>query len=100
MAIYTVCCCYCGVFIEKYVHTVVVVCIQWLLCELHGHICPYRNVLPEAVYCCFTRIIPFCLHVFIIRLIGCYHVTKFRYSTLSGFFIVLQELYQTVYMFL
>ena len=23
--------------------------------ELHGHICPYRNVLPEAVYCCFTR---------------------------------------------
>ena len=24
--------------------------------ELHGHICPYRNVWPEAVYCCFTRI--------------------------------------------
>ena len=23
--------------------------------ELHGHLCPYRNVLPEAVYCCFTR---------------------------------------------
>ena len=25
--------------------------------ELHGHldVCPYRNVLPEAVYCCFTR---------------------------------------------
>ena len=23
--------------------------------ELHGHICPYRNVWPEAVYCCFTR---------------------------------------------
>ena len=22
---------------------------------LHGHICPYRNVWPEAVYCCFTR---------------------------------------------
>ena len=22
--------------------------------ELHGHICPYHNVLPEAVYCCFT----------------------------------------------
>ena len=23
--------------------------------ELHGQLCPYRNVLPEAVYCCFTR---------------------------------------------
>ena len=23
--------------------------------ELHGHLSPYRNVLPEAVYCCFTR---------------------------------------------
>ena len=23
--------------------------------ELHGHICPYHNVWPEAVYCCFTR---------------------------------------------
>ena len=23
--------------------------------ELHGHLGPYRNVLPEAVYCCFTR---------------------------------------------
>ena len=24
--------------------------------ELRGHLCPYRNALPEAVYCCFTRI--------------------------------------------
>ena len=23
--------------------------------ELHGHLCPCRNVWPEAVYCCFTR---------------------------------------------
>ena len=23
--------------------------------ELHGHSCPYCNVWPEAVYCCFTR---------------------------------------------
>ena len=22
--------------------------------ELHGHSCPYCNVWPEAVYCCFT----------------------------------------------
>ena len=29
--------------------------ISYRVSELHGHICPYRNVLPEAVYCCFTR---------------------------------------------
>ena len=23
--------------------------------ELYGHICPYRNVWPQAVYCCFIR---------------------------------------------
>ena len=23
--------------------------------ELRGHLCSYRNVWPEAVYCCFTR---------------------------------------------
>ena len=23
--------------------------------ELHGHLCPYCNVWPEAVYCCCTR---------------------------------------------
>ena len=23
--------------------------------ELHGHLCPYYNVWPEAVYCCCTR---------------------------------------------
>ena len=33
-----------GVFIEKYVH---------------GHLCPYRNVWPEAIYCCFTITILF-----------------------------------------
>ena len=42
---------YCGVFIEKYVFTKFR--LDWLLCE--GHICLYRNVWPEAVYCCFTR---------------------------------------------
>ena len=26
--------------------------IGYCVSELHGHICPYRNVLPEA---CFTR---------------------------------------------
>ena len=29
--------------------------IAYCVSELHGHICPYCNVLPEAVYCCFTR---------------------------------------------
>ena len=23
--------------------------------ELHGRLCPYCNVWPEAVYCCFTE---------------------------------------------
>ena len=23
--------------------------------ELHGRVCPYRNVWPEAVYCFYTR---------------------------------------------
>ena len=31
------------------------VLIGFCMSELHGHLCPYRNILPEAVYCCFTR---------------------------------------------
>ena len=57
-------------------------------CELHGHLCPYRHILPKAVYCCLTKNTLFtnlftCF--FMIRVIGCCHVTKFRYSTPSGF---------------
>ena len=49
---YNVYCYDCGVFIEKYVYAKFHLdCVS----ELHGHICPYRNVLPEAVCCCFTR---------------------------------------------
>ena len=22
---------------------------------IYGHLCPYRNVWPEALHCCFTR---------------------------------------------
>ena len=33
--------------------------IGYCVSELHGHIRPYHNVLPEAVYCCFTGIILF-----------------------------------------
>ena len=29
--------------------------IGYCLSELYGHLCPYRNAWPEAVYCCFTR---------------------------------------------
>ena len=32
-----------------------VVLIGYCVTKLHGHLCPYHNVLPEAVYCCFTR---------------------------------------------
>ena len=31
------------------------VLIGCCMSELHGHLCPYRNVLLEAVCCCFTR---------------------------------------------
>ena len=43
---YTVYCYYCGVFIEKHVYTKFR--LGWILY-------PYRNVWPEAIYCCFTR---------------------------------------------
>ena len=46
---------YCGVFIEKYVCTKFHLKIGCCVSELHGHLCAYRNVRPEAVYCCFTR---------------------------------------------
>ena len=59
------------------------VLIGYCVSDLHGHICLYRNVLPEAVLQelhCLSN----CLHIFMIRVRGCYHVTKFRYSTPSG----------------
>ena len=31
--------------------------------ELHGPLCPYRHVWPEAVYCCFTRTTLFTKHL-------------------------------------
>ena len=48
---YNAYCYYCGVFFEKCVYHVISYCVS----ELHGHICRYCSVLPEAVYCCFTR---------------------------------------------
>ena len=63
------------------------VLIGYCVSDLHGHICPYRNVWPEAVYCSFTRTTLFTdlITCFMIRVGGCYHVTKFRYSIPSGF---------------
>ena len=46
-------------FIEKYVCTIIGYCVS----ELHGHTCPYRNVLPEAVYVCFARFVALLLLV-------------------------------------
>ena len=47
---------YCDVFIETYVMCMQsFVLIGCCVSKLHGHLCPYRNVLPEAVYRCFTR---------------------------------------------
>ena len=51
-------------FIEKYVYTKF--CLDWLLCERVTWIMPH--VLPEPVYCCFTRTTLF-LHDFMIRVI-------------------------------
>ena len=39
---------YCGVFIETYMYVYAKFRLDWLLRE--GHLCPYRNVMPEAVY--------------------------------------------------
>ena len=33
------------------------VLIGCCISELHAHLCPYCNVWPKAVYCCFTRTI-------------------------------------------
>ena len=51
-------------------------------------ICPYRNVWPEAVYCCFTRTTSFTIlfiYICMIRVRGCYHFTKYCYSIPYGF---------------
>ena len=78
---------YCGVFIEKYVYTKFH--LNWLLVsELYGHLCPY--LCPYHMYCLrlfnvVLHCLPKCLHVCIIRVRGCYHITKFCYSIPYGF---------------
>ena len=53
--------------------------------ELHGHLFAHCNVWSVIVVLQELHCLSNCLHVFMIRVRGCYHVTKFRYSTLSGF---------------
>ena len=49
--------------------------------ELKGHLCPYRNVWPEAVNVVLQELhyLPNCLHICIIIVRGCYHITKFHF---------------------
>ena len=49
---------------------------------VHGNICPYCNVWPEAIVVLQELN---CLHVCMIRARGWYPITKFCYSTPSGF---------------
>ena len=58
--------------------------IGYCVSELHGHICRYCNVLPEAVYCCFTRTTLFnklftCLYDQSLRLLS-YHKALLLYT--------------------
>ena len=53
--------------------------------ELPGHICPYRNVLPEAVYCCFTRTALFttCIYDQSLRLLSHHQVLYVMVSEIT-----------------
>ena len=48
--------------------------------ELRGHLLPYRNVGPEAVYCC-TTMFTMCSMV----VMDIYQYAKFHFSTLYGY---------------
>ena len=72
----------CGAFIEKYVCIIPsFIVIGYCVSELHGRYC---NVLPEAVYCCFTRTTLFtkfftCLYDQSLRLLS-YHQALLLYT--------------------
>ena len=78
---------YCGVFIEKYVCTkfhliLVVVSVSYM--AIYVPIVMYGLrlfiVVLQELHC-----LPNCLHACMIRVRGCYHITKFCYSIPSGF---------------
>ena len=52
--------------------------IGYCVSELHGRYC---NILPEAVYCCYTRTTLFTKKFTCLYESGCYHITKVCYST-------------------
>ena len=52
---YIVVYCIIVVYSLKSMYTPSFVLIGCCVSELYGHICPYHNVWPEAVYCCSTR---------------------------------------------
>ena len=80
-------CCFTRTTLFTTIFTVnIVVCALFLPCfilidycvsELHSHMCPYRNVWPEAVYCCFTRNTELfsCLYDQSLRLISLHQVS-------------------------
>ena len=59
--------------------------IGYCVSELHGHTCPYRKVLPEAFVLQELHCLPNYLHICVIKVRGCYHITKFCCSIPYGF---------------
>ena len=55
--------------------------------ELRSHLCPYRNVWPEAVYCSFTRTTLFTDMLLSSSMVvmDIYRYAEFRLSNLSGY---------------
>ena len=65
--------------------------------ELHGPLCPYHNVLPEAVYCYFTRTALFtklftCLYYQSLKLLS-HHQVLLLYTLFYKNYIVYYNVY-------
>ena len=72
--------CYdCGVFIKKHVYIIIPSFVLIGYC-VHGIVMYGLRLFIVDLHCLLN-----CLHVCIIRVRGWYHITKFCYSTLSGF---------------
>ena len=61
--------------------------IGFCVSELHGYLYPYRNVWSEAVYCCFYIV----YRMYSTVVIDVYQYTKFRFSTLSDYWVETEE---------
>ena len=73
---YNVDCYYC-VFIEKYVYTKFH--LDWLLAIVMYGLRLFIVVLQEL------QCLPNCLHTYMVKVRGCYHITKICCTTLSSF---------------